>query len=533
MTHNLKKTFAILLLAIFGSTILYNCEPDPDSLGEQLFINDGVNGNEVSYPIIAYNIDNHDSIRSDASRLISEQNAQGGFTTVGILGAFTENQFGEQKASYITQLRMNEDNFDFTGPNAKVDSVVLVIKSPNYITDSVKAPGAYDRDDYPVGNEKVAVSIDKKTYPVFKYGKIGGKYNSMTVNVHEVTTFLDANNNTFTRSNVNVDTGQLLGTSIFNGNVSTITVTKKSDNTTLFSSNNDFRMKLDKDYFQTKIVDKKGMPELQNTANFTRYFKGIRISVSETDRYLFQFLPDNMELIMYYKYDKTENGTVTRPQTSIKLRLGNGNVHIGQYAYKRIETAAESAINTSNKVDGDPKLFVQGMGGPSVGVKIPSNVIKEVKKLYEKDKAGIVSAKIRIYVDPLSWINKHSTIKDRQLTILQIDNDNKNIPAFTSDLLTGFPLYKLNEEPVYYDFVVTKTMQEIISGKKDDGTTINVNEKEFLINLGSFVRNAGTGALFGAKYTTRAFDMNRMILIGTDKQNANRIQLKVTYGTKK
>lgn len=528
MTHNLKKTFAILLLAIFGSTILYNCEPDPDSLGEQLFINDGVNGNETSYDIIAYNINNHDSIRSDASKLISEQNAQGGFTAVGILGAFTEGQFGGQKASYITQLRMNQDNFDFSGPNAKVDSVVLVIKAPNYITDSVKAPGAYDKQDFPVGNEKIAVSIDKKTYPVYKYGKIGGKYNSMTLNVHEVTTFLDANNKDFTRSNVNVSTGQLLGSAVFDGTVSSISITKKSDNTSVFTSSNDFRMKLDKDFFQTKIIDKKGMPELQNTANFIRYFRGLRISVSETDRYLFQFLPNNMELIMYYKYDKTDNGAVTRPQTSLNFKLGSENIHIGQYTYDRTGSAVSSAIAGSSEINGDSKLFAQGMGGPSIGIKIPEDAVNKLKSLYQKDKTGIVSARIRMYVDPLSWENKHSVLRDRQFTILPIDKKGKEGELisndFTPDFLAGFPLYNLNEKPVYYDFVVTKTVKDIIENAKEN--------KPLLVNLGSFVRTS-TGAAFGAKYTTRAFDMNRVILTGTDKLNANKIQLRVTYGTKK
>ncbi|MCQ9639860.1 DUF4270 domain-containing protein [Chryseobacterium sp. WG14] len=542
MTHNLKKTFAMLLLAIFGSAILYNCEPDADALGEQLFIKDAADGNETLYDLIAYNINNHDSIRSDASKLISEQNAAGGFTTVGVLGAFTEGQFGGQKASYITQLRMPTDNFDFTGPNAKVDSVVLVIKTPNYITDSVKAPGAYDRSDFPVGNETVPVSIDKKTYPVFKYGKIGGQYNSMTINVHEVTTFLDANAKPFTRSNVDVSTGGLLGSAVFDGRVSTVAVTKKSDNTALFNSTNDFRMKLDKDFFQTRIVDKKGMPELQNTANFIRYLRGIKISVSETDRYLFQFSPNDMELIMYYKYDKTDNGTTTRPQTTLKFNLGGGNVHIGQYTYNRTGSQVESALAASNETTGDPKLYAQGMGGPSIGVKIPEEEINKLKSLYVKDKAGIISAKIRVYVDPLTWSNKHSKFGDSRFTLLPVNKDKGKdgefvSPGFTADLTAGFPLYLINEKPLYYDFVVTKTIKGIVEGPSDGIKITTDNEYQFknnllIINQGAFARVVSSGAYFGPTFTTRAFDMNRTILTGSDK-SANRIQLRVTYGTKK
>ncbi|MBV8326280.1 DUF4270 family protein [Chryseobacterium sp.] len=526
MTHTLKKIFAVLVLAIFGSTILHNCEPDPDSLGEQLFAKDAVDGEETLYNLIAYNISNNDSIRSDASRLVGDQNTSGIFSTYGVLGAFTENEFGGQKASYVTQLRM-PDSFDFGGSNVKVDSVVLVMKAPDYITDSVKAPGAYDKADFPVGTENVAVSIDKKTYPVRKYGKIGGSYNSMTVNVNEVTTFMDPNIQALTRSNADISTDKLLGSAVFDGTVSTISITKKSDNSSVFTSSNDFRMRLDKDYFQTKIADKAGQPELQNAANFIRYFRGLRISVNETDKYLFQFSPNDMQMIMYYKYDKTDNGTVTRPQATLNFNLGAGNVHLGQYAYNRSQTF-NTVLAGINTTDGDSRLYVQGMGGPSIGVKIPQETIDKLKALYQDKKAGIVSARIRMYVDTgKTWNNKHSVYTDRKFTLLPVDNSTgvNTISDFTKDFLAGSPIYTVNQDPLYYDFVVTRTIKDIVENAQTN--------KLLLINLGSFIKSQSTGGYFGAKFSTRAFDMNRAVLIGSDKNSDNRIQLRVTYGTKK
>lgn len=536
MTHTLKRTFAVLLLAIFGSTILYNCEPDPDSLGEQLFNQDAAQGNETPYELIAYNINNHDSIRSDASRLISLLNTQGVSTSIGVLGAFTESKFGMQKASYLTQLRMPVDNFDFNGPQAKVDSVVLVLRMPAntaddtyYLSDSLKATGAYDREDFPIGDEKVPVSIEKKTYPVRKYGKIGTS-NSMKINVHEITTFIDPTEKAFMRSNVNVGTGALLGSAVFDGNVSSVTVTRKSDNTNVFTGNLGFRMKLDKDFFQTHIIDKKGKPELQDASNFIRYFKGLKISVDETDKYLFQFSANDMELIMYYKYDKTDNGVVTRPQTTLVFNLGAANAHIGQYEYERAGSEVSTALGASSEQNGDPKLYAQGMGGPSIGIKIPDTTIDELKTLYQKDKAGIVSAKIRLYVDPSSWTNKHSVAGDRKFTILPVDDkkgaDGELVSSsFTADLLAGFTMYYYNKDPEYYDFVVTKTVKDIIEAAAAN--------KVLIINPGSFVRDS-SGNLWGTKYTTRAFDMNRTIFTGSsDKTNAKRARLMVTYATKK
>lgn len=544
MTHNLKKTFAILLMAFFGSTFLHNCEPDPDSLGEQLFNGDAVQGNEISYPVIAYNYDNKDSIKSDASRLISGLNESGAATYVGVLGAFTENQFGMQRASYVTQLRMPVDNYDFNGANPKVDSVVLVVRPPANTTantyffesDSLKT-NTFDKSDFPVDGVATAVSIEKKTYPVRKYGKVASK--TMKINVHEVTTFLDANNDALKRSNASISTGELLGSGVFDGKISSVSITKKSDNSVVFTGNLGFRMKLSNtDFFQTHILDKKGKPELQDAANFIRYFKGIKISVDETDKYLYQFSPNDLQLIMYYKYDKTDNGTTTRPQTTLNFNLGSANAHLGLYEYSRSGSTVASALATSNPSDGDARLFVQGMGGPSVIIKVQDETIAKLQDVYNKDKAGIVSAKIRVYLDPETWKNTGST-EDRRFTLLTNTLNNGAIDystsalKFTSDLANGLGLYYYKENPGYYDFVVTKTIKDLVEGVKDsDGNLIK--NKPLIITAGSFVTNP-TGTLLGVRNTTRAFDMNRIILTGVDKTNTNpkRIQLLVTYGTKK
>ena len=88
MIHTIKKAITVFSMVVFGSALLYNCEPDADTLGEQLFLDGAAQGNEKSFDVTAFNINNNDSIRSDASKL-----------TYAVLGAFNEGQFGMQKAS--------------------------------------------------------------------------------------------------------------------------------------------------------------------------------------------------------------------------------------------------------------------------------------------------------------------------------------------------------------------------------------------------------------------------------------------------
>ena len=123
MIRTIQELFKITATLVIGSLILVNCEPDADQLGSQFF-QDGAQGTEKTYPVVAYNVNNNDSIRTDAARLQS-----------ATLGAFSESQFGLQKSAYVTQVRMGNSVPDF-GVNAKLDSAVLVLK-PQYAIDSV------------------------------------------------------------------------------------------------------------------------------------------------------------------------------------------------------------------------------------------------------------------------------------------------------------------------------------------------------------------------------------------------------------
>jgi hypothetical protein len=527
MIHTIKKAITVFSLVVFGSALLYNCEPDADALGEQLFLGGAAQGNEKSFDVIAFNINNNDSIRSDAGKLSS-----------AVLGAFDEDQFGMQKASYLTQLKLSTYDPDF-GTNAVVDSVVLVMK-PIYATDSVTTT---TDESYVFAGVDGNVDAKKvvNTYPVTKFGKAKRTFH---INVNEVTDFLKGSSDTVKSNQTFAYDPTVLGTKVFNGNVKTIAITKDSDGTSLFTTTvPDIRIPLDKTFFQNKIIAKKDQPELQDASNFIRYFKGLRISVDESDGYLFQFAPDTMELIMYYKYDKVDGSTTTRPQTTYAFALGSGNTHIGQYEYKRINTPYFTAMASSNNQTGDPKLFAQGMGGASIGIKIPEEKIDSLKLLYKNNKAAIISAKIRIYTDP-SW-NNANYAKPTAFTFLQryIDNNDgqKLKTGFTTDLLNlasvpGYTIYKsfdLDKNPAYYDFVVTQSIKKLVEPKESNSAYDDKKDLVyFRIDMGTFLTNSAATGLAGSSFTSRSYNTSRAVFIGTKTGDTNRVQLKVIYGTK-
>ncbi|MFC3160906.1 DUF4270 family protein [Chryseobacterium arachidis] len=348
MIHTIKKAITVFSLVVFGSVLLYNCEPDPDSLGEQLFLDGAAQGNEESFDVTAFNINNNDSIRSDASKL--------GLAT---LGTFNETQFGKQKASYFTQLRLATYDPDF-GKNPTIDSVVLVIK-PTYVSDSL-TPNTID-DGFTFTTATDANVNAKKvvnTYPINKYGraKIGSTTAPFNIQVHVVEDFLKGASDV-AYSNTAYNVGSLLGEKSLNGNVSSVAITKDEDGSALFTASTPgIRIKLDNDYFKSKIIDYQDKPELQDASNFIRHFKGLRLSATQDDGYLIQFNPNDLELIMYYKYDNTAVTPNTRPQATYTFALGSANTHIGRYEYVRSQ-AFYDYVNAPVGTEGHEIIFAR------------------------------------------------------------------------------------------------------------------------------------------------------------------------------
>lgn len=510
MIKDFKKILNLASILVCGSLFLYNCEPEADNLGEQLFVGTGAQGTTESYDVIGYNIDNNDSIRSDASKLNLAQ-----------LGVFAEGVFGTQKASYISQLRMQEYSPTF-GVNPVVDSVVLVMKMPlsTFAGDSLTTTST--TITYPGAIE---ATKEVKSYPVLKYGKAKTILN---IKVNEVTDFLKSSTDQF-YSNENFSTSTLLGSKVFDGDINSVKITKKSDNTILYSVDPSLRIPLDATFFQNKIIAKEGSTDLKDAYNFIRYLRGVKLSVEENDGYLFPFNPNDADIIIYYKKDKIDGSTTVREPKIFKLTMGtptsNLSSHIGQYSYNRTGTIVADALATINTISGDKKLYPQGMGGPSVGFRIPPTTVAALKNKVQNEKIGIISAKIRIYTDQSIWNNNYT--KPNSFVFLQKDAQKLLAEVSTLKFVPGYSLvkaYDLKQNPAYYDFTITTTLKDILEKE--------ASNEDFVIHMGSFLLDQN-GEYIKYNATTRSFTPNRLVLVGTDATNPQRIQLQIIYGSKK
>ena len=484
------KKIKLFLFSLFFGSIAVGCNSDADDLGLQFFENNEAQGEQAAYDLVAYNVNNNDVVRSDSYSLKK-----------ATLGVFSESQFGMQKSAYVTQVRLSKYAPDF-GTNPVVDSVVLEIK-PQYDA-TTKAITTTN-----VTHEGQAAKQTLTKYETVKYGNPAA---TMNIDVHEITTDLGAVGTEILSNSTVATSGVPLGTKAFSGNVYAVSINKVSDNTALLTKDAGLRIPLNASYFQTKIADKGGASELSNESNFINYFKGLKISVQENDGYLINFAPYQLTMTMYYKSGGKSN--------TFSFDLGSSNVHFSQISYNR-STIFNNVMAGIDRTNGDPLLYMQGMGGPGAGIKIPENVIEALKTLRRDRRAAIISAKIRLYTDTSVWNNSY-TKPDNFLVKKEGETD------FITDLKTmlynnNFKLvtaYATNANPSYYDVNITKTVKDIVEQGQQ--------AKDIILNIGSYLTNYN-GALVSEDYNTNVYTPNRAVFVGTNSISQYRPRLLVTY----
>ena len=487
----MNKIKSILSVFLFGG-LMVSCNSDADDLGKNLFDGNSVTGNQVSYDLVAYNINNGDVVRADSYAL---QRAT--------LGAFTEGQFGMQKSAYVTQVRLSKYAPDF-GTNPVVDSVVLEIKPQYDVTTK-----AVTTTNVTHGGQTAKQTLTK--YEAVKYGNPA---TAMNIDVHEIATDLGAVGTEKLSNSPVATSGVPLGTKAFSGNLYAVGINKTSDNTALLTREAGVRIQLDKNYFRDKIANKSGATELSNESNFINYFRGLKISVRENDGYLINFAPNEVTMTMYYRSGGKSN--------TFSFDLGSSNVHFSQISYARSSTF-NTVMASINNTNGDPLLYMQGMGGPGAGIKLNGTGISDLKRLYRNNGAAILSAKVRLYTDTNTWNNSY-TKPVGFLVRKQGETD------FITDLKTmlsnsNYSLvkaYSTNSNPSYYDIDITKTIKDIVEKEAE--------AKDLIINIGEYLTSKGN--LVSQDYNNNVSSPYRAVFVGTNITNNNRPKLMVTYVTK-
>lgn len=506
----IKALFALVTSVFF----LTACEPEADNLGDTFFDNSAVQGNEQLSDIITYNISNGD--------VVNTANIKGDSATVGV---FHNDIFGMQRSSYVTQVRLFEYEPKL-GTAPVMDSAVLSVELPYQTSGKVETV----KDDYIYPEGSIAAKKIVTTYPVKYYGNEITDANPMNFEVREVTEFMGASGDEILSSKIPA-TGALIGSGVFKGKVHSLSITKDADNSNILNYNPSFRIKLDNAFLQNKILNAPAS-QLTDAATFIRYFRGIQVSVKDNNGAILKFKPENMSVKMYYHYTTTNNGVNSQLPQTLFLDLGNAyNVMYNSIQYSR---PSNFLVSTGNTSQGDDKIYMQGMGGPGMGVKIPQQEIEKIKNLVKQQNIAIIGAKLRFYSDENIWDNPYA--KPNSLIVRE-----EGSWAYMQDPLflianPNFAFVKVSDlakNPTMYEISITQTLKNIVEKEQP--------VKDFIVNVGNYkytsgrllgINAAGTEVANAQKLNTNHYTPNQVVLVGSGSANPKRAQLVLIYGKK-
>lgn len=493
------KLSALSLLSTF---FLLSCENDTTDIGANL-IPDKLEGKSTFVDLVAYNIYNNDTIRADYNSLNN-----------GLVGIYEDNIFGKSKATFNIQVRLSTSD-KIKGNVQQVDSVVLSLNPPFN-------PSSY-RERKIILNPGSTSGIDTikyvKKYTLASYlGKAG---NSMEVNVNRINTFLESTSSKF-YSNKIIEVGDKLGSALLADSLTSISV-KTSDGKIISEPTvAGYRIKLDPEYFYQYFFSKKGSSDISDNSRFIQYFKGIKIyPVDENSKFMFNFPVSKMTLIAYYKYKDNSSDKYTAATYSFTMNSAYNSM-VGEYNFYNRNTASsqfKQQMNNPDKQSGESILFLQGMGGPSIHLKLDDSQLEAIKDSVQNHNWAITGAKLKFYLT--------ENVSSKPGYIYGYNYSQKKfLPdlTFYSGLAGYFfnPKYDFDTNPQYYTLNITKQIKDIVEKNKPND--------EILVEMGNFItRSTNSNEYLGYYKTTRAYEPFRLTFYGNKNTGNKKLRLEILY----
>lgn len=527
----MKKILNILVVSVLivavGSTIV-SCEDETLGLGSGIVGGDS-EGNTSSYDVIAYNTYS-DSIRSDQNVL---QNA--------LLGVYSDNIFGTTNASLITQVRPSVTSPNF-GQNAKVDSVSLFI--PTYVVsgrDSVKTD-TINLSKPGIKPEDADTILIKKIY---KVDSIYGNRNvSMNLKVRDINTVLYANQIYYSKpasgiaDNIEVNP-TIIGSGTVGSTLTNRTIKVKSESTNLYEEVVGYKIPLDVNYFQNKIINNQNTGLLGDYATFIReVIKGLAISVEDQNGFLVAVNPGNLSLKMYYSSDnatdatKRVNSTLDFNLSSFWSSIQGPNVQVSHLKQSGQSQQFMDNLNPVFQTTGSPRLYLNGAAGTNVIVKFPEEQIAKLKADKETNNWTIVGAKLKFYIDETynfpkpGFISAWNRYKDEGETVNKAYSDLTNYYNSYPSIVHFNPFIGKND---YYTLDITLHIKDMIE------KGIVFLDQEMVVSLGNFLTSANDASVIYSTdpvYRNTVSNPYRVVLHGNATENLDKKLKLLVYYTK-
>ncbi|MFT5242729.1 MAG: hypothetical protein ACJA1H_000564 [Glaciecola sp.] len=294
--------------------------------------------------------------------------------------------YGGTTSSFVSQIRGTLTDPDF-GTNAEIDSVVLTIP---YFSE----PTAVDEDggrtyelDSVFGGGSFNFSIYESNYFLRDFDPTASEIDSPQNYYANQSTGVDM------ISNAQLE-GELLYEQInFFPLAAEIELTEEDEDGEPFITSRSapaLRIKFDDDiqqFWQEKIIDAAGQPELSNINNFNNYFRGIYFKAESNGStggrmMLLNMASNSANIIIYYTRDPFTEGA-DRVQTTYTFNFTGQRVNF---------ISNDFSIPNGDETTGDENLFLKGAQGSIAELKLfggddldPENLTDNAFELFKKE----------------------------------------------------------------------------------------------------------------------------------------------------
>ena len=270
------------------------------------------------------------------------------------LGIYDDATYGKSTVNLVSQLTLSTPDPDF-GDCTVLDSVVLYL--PYFSTSSVDDEVTTYETDSIFGNSPIDINIYESNLLLRDFDPTSG--------FEEAQRYYSDLGGELAGSNV----GPLLAT------IDNVTPDNSpvvlNDTVSLAPG---LRVRLPNDFFQEKIIDNEGEPELLTNNNFREFLRGLYFEVtSDTDAgtsFLFDLadIDDaNIGVTLYTTYktlpsgETCEENTVERQFREVRLFFNANSVNL--HENEALPAIIDDALENPNVDDGEERLYVRGGEG--------------------------------------------------------------------------------------------------------------------------------------------------------------------------
>ncbi len=536
----MKKFLNVLSVSVammIGMGAIVSCENETLGLDNNV-IGGEAEGNVKSLDVIAFNA-NFDTLRTDKFVL---QN--------GAFGVYNEPIFGSTSSKFYTQIRPSSIGDQDFGTEPKVDSVNLVI--PVYYN-TTKDPISKDTINLSKPGEKPkdtdTIQITTKYAVDSLYGN---KELEMTLKIKDINTVLYKDTKYFStlsglESPISVNS-RVIGKATIGKTVTGKVVKQKTGTSNISEVVPGYKVSLDPDYFDEKIIKNAKTGLLSDHATFIREnIKGLEFSVEESNGFIVNFNPNKIDLNMYYSKknptEKKDTDTDYKERVSVTYAFDMTNQWNSGTANNANIIASQIVNNTigstystikPDEVNGDARLYLSGMSGNYAKLRINQTQLDELKSEMTKSNIVILGAKLKFYIDGSTGFPKPPYL----VAWNNYKKDDKVVNELYADVLEFYNAYptSVHFNPIvkgdtdYYTIDITKHLKSMLEKGNE------FKDQTMFITMGNFITSVSDATTINSTnpyQNNRAYNPYRIVLHGNNSEVVDKkLKLLVYYSQK-